>query len=197
MRGFNYRKAVQALNYLACNNGGTLNKMKAIKMIWLADRLHIRKYGRSITGDEYYAVPFGPIPSATRDILECNPMAGDLASEYAKDFIKGDKKYTFKSLKDPELKVFSQTDIQIINTIIENFNHREEFELSKYSHTFPEWKKYESALNKGVSSRFPINQADFFINVEEKSGLFVDAAETLEDSKIIFEETSDILSLLQ
>lgn len=197
MRGFNYKKAVQALNYLACNNGGTLNKMKAIKMIWLADRLHVRKYGRSITGDEYYAVPFGPIPSATRDILESNSTVGDLASGYTNDFIKGDKKYTFRSIKEPDLKVFSETDIQAIHTIVEKFNTLDKFELSDYSHLFPEWKKYESALAKGVSSRFPINQLDFFINIDEQSGLFVDPEETLNDSKIVFEETSDILSLLQ
>lgn len=197
MRGFNFKKAVQALNYLACKNGGTLNKMKAIKMIWLADRLHLRKYGRSITCDEYYAVPYGPIPSATRDILECNPVVGDFASGYAMDFIKRNKKYTFESIKEPDLKVFSETDIDTIQTIIDKFNDRDEFELSDYSHLFPEWKKYESALKEGVSSRFPITQLDFFINLEEQSGLFNDPEDSLEDSKIIYEETSDILSLLQ
>ena len=96
MRGFNYKKSAQALNYLANKNGGTLNKMKAIKLIWLADRLNLRKYGRSITGDDYYALPNGPVPSATRDILESSDFLDDIASVYASEYITEIDKYNFK-----------------------------------------------------------------------------------------------------
>ena len=97
MRGFNYKKAVQALNFFAKEDGGTINKMKSIKLIWLADRLHLRKYGRSITGDEYFALPNGPVPSATRDVLECNNFMDDIASDYASEYIIAHEKYNFKS----------------------------------------------------------------------------------------------------
>ncbi len=196
MRGFNYKKAAQALNYLACKNGGTLNKMKAIKLIWLADRLHTRKYGRSITGDEYYAIPYGPIPSAVRDILESSNFLEDSASDYASCYLREVNKYEYSSISEPNLKVLSETDINTINQIEEKYGRLNEFELSDLSHEFPEWKKYKSALTKRLSSRFSIDQSDFFINIDDQSGLFMDSQEDIEISKTIFKENAQILSIL-
>lgn len=196
MRGFNYKKSVQSLNYLANKNGGVLNKMKAIKLIWLADRLHIRKFGRSITGDEYYALPNGPVPSATRDILESSDFLDDTASDYASEYITAVDKYNFKSLVLPNLKVFSSTDLESLDTVYEKFGKLDHFGLSEISHHFPEWKKHESALNKRLSSRFAINQFDFFLNINEDSGLFNDSEESLNVSMQIFNENLKLLSAL-
>ncbi len=196
MRGFNYKKAVQALNFLANKNGGTLNKMKAIKLIWLADRLHLRKFGRTITGDEYFALPNGPVPSGTRDVLESSDFLDDTASDYASEYISAVDRYNFKTLSSPNLKVFSDTDIESLESIFTTFGQLDHFALSDLSHLFPEWKKHESALNKRLSSRFPINQADFFTNINEASGLFNDSEESLSVSKQIFDETSNLLSAL-
>ena len=106
MRGFNYKKSVQALNILAFKNGGVINKMKAIKLIWLSDRLHLRKFGRTITGDDYYALPNGPVPSATRDILESSNFLDDVASDYAKEYITEIDKYNYTSVIKANTKVF-------------------------------------------------------------------------------------------
>jgi uncharacterized phage-associated protein len=197
MRGFNYKKAVQSLSFLANENGGTLNKMKAIKLIWLADRLHLRQFGRSITGDEYYALQNGPVPSGTRDVLENSDFLDDTASDYASEYLSAIDKYNFTILTKPNLKVFSETDIKTLKTIFLKFGHLSHFALSDLSHLFPEWKKHESALNKRLSSRFPINQSDFFTNIYEASGLFNDPAESLMASRQIFEEMSIFLSVLR
>jgi uncharacterized phage-associated protein len=196
MRGFNYKKAIQALNYLATRNGGTLNKMKAIKLVWLSDRLHLRKYGRLITGDSYYALPNGPVPSATRDVLENSQFLDDTASEYAADFINQIDRYTFKTLSDCNMKVFSKTDIDCLDTIFEKFGHYDQFKLSDISHLYPEWKKHESALNKKISSRFPIDSDDFFTNIEDESDLFIDSAEILDLSKQMFSESKNLLGCI-
>ena len=49
-----------------------------IKLIFFADRYHIRKYGRPITNDEYLAMDFGPVNSGVKDIAE---MSGFLDRE--------------------------------------------------------------------------------------------------------------------
>lgn len=195
MRGFNYKKAVQALNFFAIKNGGTLNKMKSIKLVWLADRLHLRLYGRSITGDEYFALPNGPVPSATRDVLECNNFLDDTASDYASEYIFSHEQYNYKSTNEPNLKVFSKTDLDSLERIFSKFGHLDHFALRDLSHEFPEWKKYESALTKRLSSRYPIDQSDFFINIEDGSGLFNDPEEIISVTKQIFEENTKLLSV--
>ncbi len=190
MRGFNFKKSVQSLCYFAHKSGGTLNKMKAIKLIWLSDRLHVRKYGRSITEDEYYALPNGPVPSATRDILESSVFLDDTASDYATEYISEIDKYNFTNLIEPNLKVFSKTDIAVLDIVFDAFGKFDHFQLSDFSHHFPEWKKHESALTKKLSSRFTINTEDFFVDISESSGLFVDTEENLNLSKQIFAENS-------
>jgi hypothetical protein len=193
MRGFSHKKAIQALNYLATLSGGAMNKMKAIKLIWLADRLHIRQYGRTITGDVYFALPFGPVPSTTRDILENSTTLSDLEADYAKEYLTSSR-YEYRSNKAPDLKVFSQTDRDIIERIYAAFGSEDHFTLSEFSHQFPEWRKYEIALKNRQSSRFSMDTIDFFENVEEKSGLFNESEEHLQPSKELYMDSIDSFS---
>jgi len=67
---FDCRKTTQALNYFAIKAGGTINRMKAIKLVYLADRYHLRKYCRLITNDIYFAMDNGPVASGVKDIAE-------------------------------------------------------------------------------------------------------------------------------
>ena len=183
-RGFNYKKSVQALNYLAQQFGGSLNKMKALKLIWLADRLHVRRYGRSITGDVYFAMPFGPVPSTTRDLVNSYQSLNEIEAQYGSQYIANiEDKYTFISLNEPNLKVFSKTDIEVIDEIVKKFGQLKEFELSDFSHIFPEWTRYESELKANNSSRFEIDYHDFFVNVKDETNTFIDSKENLEITK--------------
>ena len=65
---FSHRKATQALNFFAQRAGGSINKMKALKLVYFADRYHLRKYGRPVVGDEYLAMNYGPVASGTKDL---------------------------------------------------------------------------------------------------------------------------------
>ncbi len=67
---FDLKKAAQSLNCLAKKSGGRINKMKAIKLIYFADRYYLRKYGRPVANDEYVAMGYGPVGSKTKDIAE-------------------------------------------------------------------------------------------------------------------------------
>ena len=69
---FSHKKATQALNFFARAAGGKINKMKALKLIYFEDRYHLRSYGRPITNDTYFAMKFGPVASACKDLLNEN-----------------------------------------------------------------------------------------------------------------------------
>lgn len=52
---FSHRKATQALNFFARKAPGhSINKMKALKLVYFADRYHLRKYGRPVVGDNIW-----------------------------------------------------------------------------------------------------------------------------------------------
>jgi uncharacterized phage-associated protein len=61
--------------------------MKALKLIYFADRYHLRKYGRLVTNDIYYAMNYGPVPSSVKDIAEGSEFLGEKEKEYASNYL--------------------------------------------------------------------------------------------------------------
>lgn len=180
MNTFNYKKSVQALNYLAVLEGGAINYMKALKLIWLSDRFHLRNHGRTITGDKYYALKNGPVASFTKDII-INKHITKEQSAYSSIFVSV-KGYSLSTNSQPNINVFSQKELEVINTVYDNYKSMSEFEISEFSHNFPEWKQYEEKIKKTRSS-YVIDMNLFFENYKDKSNLFVNNNEELEEMK--------------
>ena len=64
---FNPEKSLQAVLYVA-NRLERKDFHKIFKVLYFADREHLTKYGRPITGDTYVAMEYGPVPSMIYDI---------------------------------------------------------------------------------------------------------------------------------
>ncbi len=64
-----FEKAAAALLCMAKLGTAKFDQYKACKLLFLADKRHLVKYGRTITGDRYSALEWGPIPSSIRDDL--------------------------------------------------------------------------------------------------------------------------------
>jgi len=184
------RKIVQALNYLACSQlGHTINSMKAYKLLWLADRYHLRHYGRTVSGDEYYALPHGPVPMDARNIVEGKPTRlADGTGGVA--YIRKSKRYNITSLEAPRMGVFSVSDVEALNLVIEKYGKMSWYDLSDLSHTFPEWKEYEQRLQNPYSKNgYKIDMRLFFENRKKEDSIFRDSKELLELSKAIYSES--------
>lgn len=190
MLSFKFKKAVQALNYFASMGGGQINYMKAIKLVWLSDRAHLRTYGRTITNDKYVAMKNGPVPSNTKDIVLKSLSFEKDVIDYYNIYLSEPVLYNFKSIHEIELSVFSQTDLKIMERVYIFFKNYDEFSLSEYSHHFPEWKRYESELKSGIAKFFPVIEDDFFENGELISHIFSQSEELLNLSKKRFNEVS-------
>lgn len=179
---FNYKKSVQAFNLLAHLEGGMINKMKALKLIWLADRLHLRIYGRPIISDRYVAMKHGPVASSSRDILEGNSRSfTDDVIGYASGFILPVNK-EYRSVADVDEKVFSRTDIDCLKRVYESFGNMDKYDIRDFTHLFPEWSDPQS---KGLKA-IPMNYEDFFKNTSQYIELFDQDEELLELSKEAF-----------
>jgi uncharacterized phage-associated protein len=198
-----YKKATQALNYFSRKKNGQINKMKAIKLIYLADRYHIRKYGRPIVGDVYWAMKLGPVGSNTLNIANLSDGVLDKNSlKYAREYIshsKGDlRKEEIISKKEVDLTVFSQTDIESFEAIFKEFGDQDQFELAKrITHQFPEWSKFEDEIEKG-KSRVRMSYLDFFLNPRYSSSkIFEMSEEHLDMSKKLYLEHQEVDNLLK
>jgi|ERR1035437_277430 uncharacterized phage-associated protein len=186
------KKAIQALNFFAAKAGGKINRMKAIKLIWLSDRAHLRRYGRPILSDKYYAVKLGPIPSKTKNFSEAEGLMTEEVKAYRDNYIEPIGQYEFKSVSSPELNVFSQSDIDTMEKIFISFGTYDKYRLSNLSHKYPEWKKFEEYFKLNKSGRRRMAFSDFFEDTPESSQYFNESSELLKLSKELFEEGCSI-----
>ncbi len=180
-RKINIRKVVQMLDFFAMKQGGkAMNKMKAYKLLWLADRYHLRQYGRMISDDTYYAMPFGIVPSITKDMLDDVYHLDDKEKAWMEQYIQAVDSLSYRSVSEPDMKVFSISDCRVLQLIWDKFGTLSQFELSDLSHKFPEWLRFQSVIeDKAQKNSYKVNIDDFFKNVEETNGLFEDDVELL------------------
>src|SRR5262249_34072379 len=104
------RKSTQALNYFArkAATGAPpreMNKMKALKLLFFADRYHLRKYGRPVSECEYFAMKNGPVASEAKRVAE-ERLPGK-ARSYARSFVRSKDNLRYASVSAVDAAVLS------------------------------------------------------------------------------------------
>jgi uncharacterized phage-associated protein len=65
---FNPEKFVACLAFFA-SNSKSVDKLKAAKLLYYADKYHLIRYGKPILGDVYYHWDYGPVPFKSLAIM--------------------------------------------------------------------------------------------------------------------------------
>lgn len=157
----NIKTIIQALYYLINSNDKKYDKLSLLKLIFFADRYHMRKYARSITDDTYYAMQYGPVASNVKNILDFDFLSEDEKNYIEKYLSKEEKYYSVTNHSEP-LEMLSDTDKEALEFAIENFAHNKTFDLVDMTHNYPEWKRFEKSLEDGLK-REKMNMEDFFL----------------------------------
>ena len=184
------KKIIQALTYFAYRQEDkTLDSMKAYKLLWLADRLQLRRCGRTVSGDTYYAMPYGPVPSDAKNILEKQPTHLHHDGDFMDSFIETKGK-RYKAVKEPDLKYFSVSDREVLDKVLDSYNKMTTMQLSELSHKYPEWLPYEAMIkSEGRNSSYPIDVDLFFESCDaDKIGFFDDNLEALQLAKELYHQ---------
>ncbi len=196
---FQYRKITQAINFFAeKENNKTINVTKVVKLLWAADRYHLRKYGRLLTCDNYVAMERGPVGSTVKDIAEESNFLPAGIDSYSTKYLKP-RQYVTQSCREADMKVFSQTDIEALEFANTNFGSMSQSELTHLSHQYPEWKRFEGKLKSKASLKEDIDFLDFFLDPNPENvpdDKFKMDDELLALSKDIFSEETEITGLL-
>jgi uncharacterized phage-associated protein len=191
MLEFDYEKATQAINYLTKKEGGVIDKLKLIKLIYLADRFHLRRYGRPIINDAYLAMPLGPVGSSVKDIADFSSYLDGAERVYAAKYLKSDlKNKTVTSTADVDLDIFSKSELEALDFAFDKFGNKSAPTLVNITHRYPEWEKFRGALESGETTRGPMSYSDFFKN-PSKNGFddkFVLSEDILAASRELFED---------
>ena len=187
---FDYKKATQAINYLTKKEGGQIDKLKLIKLIYLADRYHLRRYGRPMVNDAYLAMPLGPVGSSVKDIAEFSDFLDEDERGYAEKYLaRGERKYSIVSIGNVDDEVFSKSELEALDFAYGEFGKYPASALVDITHRYPEWDKFKSALESKETTREPMLYSDFFKNPSNASeDKFALAGDILTASQELFEE---------
>lgn len=194
-----YKRATQAANFFAVKEGRPISRLKAVKLIWAADRYHIRKYGRPVIGDQYRAMEHGPVGSNVLNVIKYENRGADFlpvqAVGYISQYIGDGQGYVYRSLQAPDLSVFSETDREALEFAYDTFGSLNPLAIRDVSHDYPEWNKFEAVFEQDVDpSSEPMDYLDFFTDPKELKGLQSDPfaldPEWLEASKQTYIDNS-------
>lgn len=183
MTPFKFQKSVQLLNYFAIKEGGSLNKLKSLKLMWAAERFSLRTTGLTIVGDDFYAMKLGPVPSFTKDMAEgIQIMLSEEEAGFRSEYLKTTSKNNFKSLKSFDDSFFSSSAVHAMEASYKEFGKFNGFDLAAITHLYPEWSKYEHLFPR--YSRLDMDYLDFFKDPEvQKFEIFKQDKDQLEFMK--------------
>ncbi|MBR3650596.1 MAG: SocA family protein [Victivallales bacterium] len=158
-----YHKIVQSINYFARHHENhIIGKLVFLKLMFLADRYHVRMYGRLISNSHYLAMKYGPVASESKKTFEFLELP-EVERKYASDFLEQVSRNSVKSMRDVQDDVFSETDKEALSVAWMTYQRFPK--IVDYTHRFPEWKKHIHELvgNKVVT----MNLEDFFLPVDD------------------------------
>ena len=140
-------KAINVLDFLAIKIPN-LSKKKAIKLIYFAEKEHLQSYGSFIVDDLFVKWEQGPIPSNTLNMIHLDSVyeydkfyMPDKYKKYLKKYLKfGNDEYRIiKSIKEPDWDEFSDSEIEVLNKIIDQYGDKDANTLGDLTHKESWW----------------------------------------------------------
>ena len=145
---FDPQRTLAAVAYIASKNPPNFDKYRVCKLIFLSDKRHLVRYGRPITGDTYYALDWGPVPSVTLAALSNNhPLANELRGVLEKERASKGKprpknpRFRLRPKKRPWLEFLSKSDLNVLDEIVEEYGSKTFDELYQITHALPAYYK--------------------------------------------------------
>jgi len=163
---FDAQKAVEAILYI-CSNVEDSTMLRISKILYFAEKRQLAEKGVLITGDYYYALPKGPVPTEIYNLLKTvrgdeNHPAGDLAKE-AVSIIR---KCRVVAKRKPDISYLSKADLQSLDFSIAAYGRMPDKELSDISHD----ASYDAAESNG---RIPLAALAFGSPNEQELSKFL------------------------
>ncbi len=135
------RKAAQMAAFLAKKEGGRINILKLTKLLYLADRESIARYGYPISFDYAVSMPHGPV--LTR-ILDLTYGSGRRSEQAQWDtWISDGEQFLVSNAREFEVEDLDElcdADIEVLEVVWSTFGHMDRWSLVDYTHDrLPEW----------------------------------------------------------
>ena len=135
---FDIDKTIAAVGFLMEREGGTLDMFLAIKMLYLADKETLIRWGKTITGDSFVSLPKGPVLSTTYDLFK-----GSAPSRFQKiwdAFFSERVNHSIHQLQKVDLETLSEREMEVLEDARKQINSFAPWDIADWLHqTCPEW----------------------------------------------------------
>jgi uncharacterized phage-associated protein len=136
---FNEKKTTQLAAAFIERSGGTLNYMKLIKLMYMADRAALISWERSITGDAYLAMKHGPVLGNTYSMIADGQSPSENGFWF--DYIARNGNYDVSLAKPCPPSNLSDVEKKVVDEVFEEYGHYEKWQLVDLLHEIlPEWR---------------------------------------------------------
>lgn len=178
---------IDALFYLVTKLNGFADRLQLVKLMYLADKYHLIKYGDTISGDKFYAMRCGPVGSGTLNVLHrdiSSPVYLSCFNELF-EYLNSTTIRAKKPISEVRLDWLSETHKAALDTVLSGFSSMDSMDIMNYTHGYPEWAKHESKIRAGAKR--------FDIKPEELVSLNLSATEKLPLKKEDIEDAATLI----
>lgn len=136
---FNERKATAAAAFLLEQEGGTMDYMRLVKLLYLAERESLARLGHPLAGDTYYALDQGPILSRVLDLCKYK-STGPWTVQIERSGL-----WAVRLKAQPDLGPLSPAEMTILEDVAKTYRDHDQWELSTLMHGLPEWTDHRGS----------------------------------------------------
>lgn len=133
---FNERKAMEAAAHLLRLRGGQMHYLKLLKLLYIADREALHRWGIPISHDNYVSMDHGPVLSQTYNLIR------DGGSRLWSEHISapfGDYEIRLVGEK-PTIQKLSRAEESLLDEIFSRYGRANRWDLVDETHKFAEWR---------------------------------------------------------
>jgi uncharacterized phage-associated protein len=134
---FNEKKATQAAAYLLKLRGGKMSYLKLLKLLYLADREALLRWGRPISTDRYVSMDRGPVLSRIFNLVTDGDDPGSPSIWYEQ--ISDPANYEVHLKSEPTSDELSDAEVALLEEIFHRYGKLGRWELVELTHKLPEW----------------------------------------------------------
>ena len=162
-------KIIEVILYLARCKDIELDIYKVVKLVYLADVLHLNEYGRPLTYDQMVAMEYGPVPSTTYSILKKDKrLRGVDYDNLPFDFIElGGRTYIENPNREVNTEHFSKSDLKVLEETVKEYGKKSFRQLYNMTHEHEGYKRAWS--RKGNRRSNPIQFEDLIDKSKTKA----------------------------
>ncbi len=133
---YNQRKAAEVTAYLLSKAPNQREYLILIvKLIYIAERRALHRWGRLITWDRFVSMDNGPVPSQTLNLISGTEQQSEIWDEYISD--RSAHRIGLREM--PEIEELSQAEIDLLDEVYDEFGALNRWEVVDETHKFPEW----------------------------------------------------------